>query len=317
MGLMIALAYLIDHCLGEPKRYHSLVGFGHMAHYIESKLYTIKQNKALVMGGIAWCLTVMPPVCILLLVLECVSNEHNSFMHHLISIIVLYFTIGLKSLRQHGLAVYEPLSVGDLIKGRKATAMIVSRDTSHSNETQLSTATVETITENTNDAVIAPIFYFCLFGPLGALLFRLANTLDAMWGYRNEKYEYFGKFAARVDDVLGFVPARITALLFIVVRPIRFRKIISSVWQQGRNWYSPNAGMVMAAGAAAINTKLGGNAIYHGQEKQRLTLGDGQVADSSKIKSSISLMYHASLALLLIVLLVEWLVSTTHFADLL
>ena len=265
MSLTLLLAYIMDECLGEPKRLHPLVGFGNLVNRIESYLYSPKRTKGCFNGLLAWSISVLPfvvGVYFLVLILPPIFQI-------ILNISIVYLAIGQNSLKQHGVAVFKPLLNGDLAKARHATSMIVSRDTSESNEQQLAKATVETITENTNDAVIAPLFYFACFGAAGAVLFRLSNTLDAMWGYRNDKYEYFGKFSARMDDVLGYVPARITSFLFTLANPKQIPITLKSIFGNGRKWYSPNAGIVMAAGAGALNVRLGGNAIYHGNEKQR------------------------------------------------
>ena len=238
---------------------------------------------------------------------RCLFLSFNSppIFQIILNISVVYLAIGQNSLKQHGIAVFKPLLDEDLEKARHATSMIVSRDTSESNEQQLAKATVETITENTNDAVIAPLFYFACFGAAGVVLFRLSNTLDAMWGYRNDKYEYFGKFSARMDDLLGYIPARITTFLFTLANPLQIRITLKSIFGNGRKWYSPNAGIVMAAGAGALNVRLGGNAIYDGNEKQRLTLGVGEEPCAKDIKRSITLMYVVSGVFLVLAFVIE------------
>jgi adenosylcobinamide-phosphate synthase len=186
-------------------------------------------------------------------------------------------------------------------------SMIVSRDTEALSEQQLVTAVIETVTENTHDAVIGPLVFFALFGIPGAVLFRLTNTLDAMWGYRSEKYERFGKFSARMDDILGYIPARITVLLILMSRPASLNRIINSVWNTGRRWYSPNAGIVMAAGAGALNVRLGGNAVYNGHKKIRLTLGLGSLPKLYAINQSIRLMYSCSILVVTLIAIFEFL----------
>lgn len=302
ISVVLIVAYVLDECLGEPKRLHPLVGFGKVAQKIENRFYKQNGMKGIVHGALAWCLSVVP------IVFACYSiiSYLPLAAQWVLNSVVLYLAIGQNSLKQHGLAVYHALVSRDMTQARYATAMIVSRDTSQSDEQQLASATIETVTENTNDAVIAPLFYFVLFGVVGVVLFRLVNTLDAMWGYRNEKYEYFGKVAARMDDILGFIPARITATIFFLLRPDRWRSTLSSILGNGRKWYSPNAGIVMAAGAGALNVQLGGNAVYHGQEKPRLTLGFGQKPHARHIKHSITLMYMASVMFVCIVALIEW-----------
>jgi len=137
------------------------------------------------------------------------------------------------------------------------------------------------VLENGNDALFAPIFWFCLLGPAGALMYRLANTLDAMWGYRTVRFLNFGRAAARLDDALNYAPARLTALSYALVGQTR------SAWRcwqtQAPRWDSPNAGPVMAAGAGALEVHLGGAADYHGATEHRPALGCGQAPDIADI----------------------------------
>jgi len=150
-------------------------------------------------------------------------------------------------------------------------AMIVSRDTSQLQASEISTATVESVLENGNDAVFGTLFWFLMLGGTGALLFRLANTLDAMWGYKTTRFLYFGWAAARLDDALNLIPTRLTALSYALCG--HTRSAIQCWRTQAHTWYSPNAGPVMAAGAGALQVRLGGAARYHGQIEQRPILG--------------------------------------------
>jgi adenosylcobinamide-phosphate synthase len=299
-------ALCLDELLGEVKKYHPLIMFGNYANWIERHSY----KQQFISGAIAWCLCVAPIVITFIIIEYLLFEYTNIVIKSVFEIIVLYFTVGQKSLKQHAKAVADPLSGSgiqkpDLHAARAAVSMIVSRDAQTLTEQQLATATIETVTENTHDAIIGPLVFFVLFGAPGAILFRLSNTLDAMWGYRSDKYEKFGKFSARADDVLGYIPARITVLLMLVTRPFRFKQAIKSIWITGRRWYSPNAGIVMAAGAGALNVKLGGNAVYQGQHKTRLSLGYGNPPNVNHINQSIRLMYSCSLIFVLCMALTE------------
>lgn len=278
----VVAAVLLDALLGEPKRWHPLVGFGWLAGRIEHKFN--KNSSALrlrLLGLLAWLLLLLPPIVISYL-------ATLSLLGWLANVLLLYFSIGARSLILHAKQIYVPLSQHQISEARHAVSMIVSRDTSQLNETEIATATVESVLENGNDAVFAAIFWFMLFGGAGAVMFRLANTLDAMWGYRTPRYQYFGWAAARLDDLLNLIPARLTALSYALCGHT-FNAI--QCWHsQARTWYSPNAGPVMAAGAGALQVKLGGTATYHGQIKQRPTLGLGKNANQSHIPDAIALV---------------------------
>jgi adenosylcobinamide-phosphate synthase len=302
ISILIALSLGLDELLGEVKRFHPLVIFGGYANWIERLTY----NKKFIQGLIAWVLSVIPIVTFFIFIEYILLQYCNLYLKFTCEIFILYFTIGQKSLKQHAKAVLLPLMSSNIKEARVAVSMIVSRDTEKLSEQQLAMATIETVTENTHDAIIGPLVFFVLFGIPGAVLFRLTNTLDAMWGYRSEKYEKFGKFSARVDDILGYVPARITVLLMLIAKPVYFKQIISSVWNTGRRWYSPNAGIVMAAGAGALSVELGGDAVYNGHNKTRLTLGFGRLPKMKDINQSIKLMYSCSFIFVILISIAEF-----------
>lgn len=188
--------------------------------------------------------------------------------------VVLYAAIGYRSLIEHADRIRLPLSQNQLPEARKAVGMIVSRDTENLEESDIAKAATESVLENGADAIFAAIFWFCLLGVPGVILYRLSNTLDAMWGYKNTRFKHFGWAAARFDDVLNFVPARLTALSYALVGETA--QSIKCWQQQGFSWKSPNAGPVMSAGAGAINVSLGGAAQYHNEIQQRQNLGPSE-----------------------------------------
>ena len=208
--------------------------------------------------------------------------------------LILYFALGRRSLFEHAMAVRDPLLKGELAEARQATARIVSRETANASEQDLVKAVVETSLENSNDAVFASLFWYAVAGSPGVVLHRLANTLDAMWGYRNERFLYFGRSAARLDDLLAFIPAQVLSLLFcLVAEPGRRLAAFRAWWQQGWRWKSINAGSVMASGAAALGLSVGGAARYAQGTEERPGLGCGRSPQPGDIAACFRLQRRA------------------------
>jgi adenosylcobinamide-phosphate synthase len=279
LALLMLAGVLLDLLLGEPRRFHALVGFGTLARKVERRL---NQGPARILrGGLGWLLLVLPAV--LLTAAVCTSSAVAIAAP--IHILLLYFCLGLRSLRDHVLPIADALGAGDLPAARALTARIVSRDTGQADETDLAKAGTESLLENGNDAVFGTLFWFAVAGGPGALLFRLANTLDAMWGYRNARFLHFGRIAARVDDLLNLVPARLTALSYALLAPtLAGKRRALHCWRtQSPQWSSPNAGPVMSSGAGALGIALGGAATYNGILEQRPPLGEGHAAIGADI----------------------------------
>ena len=271
----------LDAWLGEPRRWHPLVGFGHLAQRIEQRLNS--GGRGWRSHGVSgWCLAVLPPVLLVWLL-------SLSSLGWLVDILVLYFALGLKSLAQHALPVAQALRLGNLDEARRRVGYLVSRRTSELDACGVARAGTESVLENGADAVFASLFWFAVLGAPGVLLHRLSNTLDAMWGYRNERFERFGWAAAKIDDVLNYVPARLVALTYALLG--RTATALRCWQRQAPQWDSPNAGPVMAAGAGALQVQLGGAAIYHGVEEQRPQLGEGAPARARDIERALNLVY--------------------------
>ena len=276
-ALMLA-GLLLDLLLGEPRRFHPLVGFGRLAKALESRLNRGQQRRA--RGMLAWCLAVLPLLALTTAALIWAESQWGAWVWPAHALL-LYAALGLRSLRDHSAPIARALYGGDLAGARQLTARIVSRDTEDTSESDLAKAGVESLLENGSDAVFGTLFWFAIAGGPGALLFRLANTLDAMWGYRNARFGEFGNMAARSDDVLGFIPARLTALTYALLGHTR---AALRCWKtQAPNWPSPNAGPVMATGAGALGLALGGKARYDGEDEMRPPLGEGRHARATDL----------------------------------
>jgi adenosylcobinamide-phosphate synthase len=272
MALLMVAGVLLDLALGEARRWHPLIGFGNLAQALERRLNA--GHARLGRGLFAWILAVLPLVAIGAWWCELAGGPVHA--------VLLYFCLGLRSLREHNLPIAQALDDGDLAGARMLTARIVSRDTDDASGSDLAKASTESLLENGNDAVFGTLFWFAVAGGPGALLFRLANTLDAMWGYRNTRFAAFGRAAARIDDVLNYFPARLTSLSYVLLAADR--RAAWNCWRaQAPSWPSPNAGPVMSSGAGALGVSLGGAACYDGAVEHRPSLGYGRAARAADI----------------------------------
>ncbi len=296
LPLALVLALLLDRCLGEPRRAHPLVGFGALAARIEH--YLNRGPARRLRGVLGWALLVLPPV-IAIAWLRAQLVAQQPLLALALDCLVLYLAIGWRSMREHVDAVQRALAAADLSDARRAVGYIVSRNTERADEAQLLTATVESSLENSADALFASLFWFAVAGAPGVVLHRLANTLDAMWGYRSERFERFGWWAARSDDALAFIPSQLLALSFVLLRARA--AAWRSWWQQGWRYKSINAGSVMASGAAALGLQLGGEAVYHGQLHSRPSLGSGRAPQLQDLARVFTLVRQAWLLWLVMV----------------
>jgi adenosylcobinamide-phosphate synthase len=314
MLIVLLCALLLDYFFGEPKKeYHPLVMFGQFAAHLEERLneYQLensdnlddvaleKQQQKNKINGLIAALVCLIPISIFIYII----HQTGTILGYLIDIAVLYFAIGLHSLKKHADTIFQQLKNKQLDNARQAVALIVSRDTEQMNEDDIARATTESILENGSDAVLAAIFWFLLAGAPGVIMYRLSNTLDAMWGYKTPRYYHFGFFIAKFDDLLNYVPARLSALSYALAG--NWSNAIHCGQQQGSLWESSNAGIVMATGAGALNVKLGGADYYHGEYKQRPDLGCGEQAQAKTIKDACQLLDRATSLWVIVVALVN------------
>ncbi|SBS25691.1 Cobalamin biosynthesis protein CbiB [Marinomonas aquimarina] len=286
-ALALLGALLLDRWLGEPQSWHPLIWFGNWATRCRKawQLHaTAPKWLQRIHGVLAWSVAVLPCVMLLTLLLWLLP----SWFEWAVGTLILYFSIGWQSLREHATAIAKPLHEQDLLQARDAVGRIVSRDTSVLDETQIAKAGMESVLENGSDAIYAPIFWFLVLGPFGALLYRLSNTLDAMWGYKTPALLHFGWCAARMDDVLNYLPARLTVLTYALLG--NCKRALWCAWYQGRGWKSPNAGPVMAAGAGALQVSLSGAATYFGEVQVRPTLGEGPEPTAKDLDQAVRLV---------------------------
>ena len=216
----------------------------------------------------------------------------------LIEIYLMYTVFSVNSLAREGNRVYNILKEGDIEKARKDLSYLVSRDTETMDEKMIIRSTMETISENTVDGIVAPMFYMFLGGLPLAMTYKAINTLDSMVGYKNEKYMDFGKFSAKIDDVANFIPARITGFLIVAASMIlryNYKNSLKIFIRDRKNHSSPNSAHAEASVAGALGVQFGGRVSYFGKEVDKPVIGD-KIKDFEleDIKKNIKIMYAAS-----------------------
>lgn len=292
-ALLMIAALAVDWILGEPQRGHPLVVFGRMTRAVERRVYGPRRWP----GAAGVALLVLPPTVFAALIISALPNWGSSAAN----IALLYFALGHRSLHDHARPIAKALADHDLPEAQRLTARIVSRDSAAIDPAPAAT---ESVLENGNDGVFGALFWFIVAGGAGALAFRLVNTLDAMWGYRNARFEHFGWAAAKLDDLMNWVPARLTALTYAALGHTRSALYC---WRtQAPTWDSPNAGPVMAAGAGALRVQLGGAARYEGEWHQRPPLGCGAAPEVADIERALQLVRRGVLLWVLVAATVGW-----------
>lgn len=295
--IAIALGFLLDRIIGDPPKWPHPIRF--LGTFI-SKL-TIVLNKGRFRIAKGSFLVVLTVGIVFVLVFLIVGFAYT--FHPILGIVVegILIAIGLaqKSLRDAALEVYRPLENGNLPEAREKLSWIVGRDTNHLNESAVARGAVETVSENTSDGVTAPLFWAFLLGAPGLWLYKSVNTLDSMVGYRDERFEKFGKFSARMDDLLNFIPARITGLLILLYTPnegeMPFMKRFSRWIRDARRHPSPNSGFLEAATAWQLGITLGGKSTYRGVVSNKPEMGPEKASLTAKhIKSAITEMHTVS-----------------------
>lgn len=280
---------LLDRWLGEPRRWHPLVGFGRLATAVANRLnrpgsHPLRQRAA---GLLAWSAVVLGPAAAVAWLVGMAGAVHP-LLAWTLHVLALYFALGACSLARHIAPIADALAADDLPAARTLTARIVSRDTADADAEALARAACESALENGNDAVFGALFWFLVGGAPAVIVFRLANTLDAMWGYRTPRWAMFGWAAARIDDLLNLIPARLTALSYALLGATA--QALRCWRTQAPAWSSPNAGPVMAAGAGAVGVALGGGARYHGEWEARPPLGVGDAPRAAHVLACLRLV---------------------------
>lgn len=303
----LLLGFCIDLLLGDPRwLYHPVQAIGALISHLEPPLRRAFPQRlrlagaVLVIAVVAITGIVTGGVLFLLFRLHPVAGFVGET-------IVCWLILATKSLRTESMKVVKALETGTLDDGRKAVSMIVGRDTEHLSEEEVLKAAVETVAENASDGILAPLLFAAVLGPVGGMCYKAVNTMDSMVGYKNDRYLDFGRVAAKVDDVLNFLPARISGFLMCLAAYLGFdgKNAFRIFFRDRKNHASPNSAHTEAACAGALGLKLGGTHDYFGKPVVKPTIGDdlrpvrrGDVAAANRLA-----LLTAILALLLFDLL--------------
>lgn len=269
------LALIVDRIFGEPPGLiHPVAGFGKMMAKAEPFLW-----RDTVTAGVTFSALGLGVGAIIASLVE------SPFLGTLLA---TYVAVAEKSLLGTAKQVQSAIESGNIIQAREILPSLVGRDSSQLDELEMVRAVVESIAENTSDAVVAPMFYASIFGGAGAIIYRIVNTMDAMVGYRNNQYLNFGKSSARIDDIANWIPARLASVCLLSI-PRRGQVSISSVLADSSNHPSPNAGVIESAFAHKLGIKLGGINSYGGRTEHRPTMGKGSLPERKDISLAIAL----------------------------
>lgn len=275
--------FFLDRLFGDPVwLYHPVRIIGKWISFLEKILRKFagdqegNEKKLLIEGGILWILVILASAAVPMGILY-LAEKFSPCAAFVLECFWCYQLLAARSLGKESKKVYKKLIQDDLSEARLAVSMIVGRDTENLTVEGVTKAAVETVAENTNDGVIAPLIYMLIGGPILGFVYKAVNTMDSMLGYKNEKYLYFGRVAAKMDDVAGFIPARISALLMILASCLLGMDGKNALWiwkRDQRKHASPNAAQTEAVCAGALQVQLAGDAWYFGKKHEKDTIGD-------------------------------------------
>jgi len=279
IGLLVG--FIFDQLFGDPEKLpHPIVGFGHLISFGEKRL---NKGKSLFAKGALMTIFLTGCIYFVSYLFISIAINYNYIFNLLLTAIIVFYCLSARTLRSEVRQVFEALEQSTEA-GRKQLSRIVGRDTATLEPQHIRSAALETLAENLSDGVIAPLFWFGLLGAPGMLAYKMINTLDSMIGYKNDRYFYFGKFAARLDDVANYIPARITAFLMLLVTANLSKTAF--VLKNGSQHSSPNSGYPEAALAAILNCCFGGPNSYFGKIVDKPFIGSNikvfQLVDMKK-----------------------------------
>ena len=313
--LIVSLGYVIDLIFSDPvKLTHPVVIIGNLINGLEKLLY--KENDGdrnkLIKGALLNIIVLVLTFLVVFFIVR-LSLSLNLYLYFIVSAILVSFTISTEGLKKAAMEIYELLAEKNIEEARYKVGMIVGRDTQNLTEEEISRAVIETVAENIVDGVTSPLFYGLIGGAPLAFLYRAVNTMDSMLGYKNDKYLYFGRFSARLDDLMNFVPARLTSLLIILVAYLHPRmngkNALRAVIDDASKHPSPNGGYTESAAAGALEIRLGGYNYYFGQKSFRAYMGkEINSISANKIAEVVEILYMTTFVWVLFTVIIGFII---------
>lgn len=274
-ALALTLAYVLDLLIGDPPHWpHPVRWIGNGIACLEKHLNKGRVRK---LKGTMMVITIIAIVFVATSLIIWACRSIHPFLGIVAEGIIIFTTIARRNLQEHALDVYGPLREGNLPEARRMLARIVGRDTEQLDEGEIVRGTVETVAENTSDGVTAPLFWGFIGGAPLAMVYRAINTCDSMVGYKNERYSEFGWASARLDDVINWIPSRLTGFLILLMnkpKKISRKRAWQILFRDAKRHPSPNSGWLEASVAAILGVQLGGINYYKGQISKRAKMGE-------------------------------------------
>lgn len=310
-ALEISAAYVADLLFGDPPGYpHPVRLIGRTISFLEKRFLQWAHTPQMqLFSGVILAVVIVFGAGILTWAITRMTGWIHPILSSILSIFFAYTTLATRNLYDAPRKVVRALEKGDLTLARREVGFLVSRDTDQLGEKEICRALIETVSENTSDGIVAPLFYLVIGGPPLAMAYKALNTLDSMVGYRNDRYQYLGWASARGDDLANLIPSRLTALLFIgssfILRK-SWRGAWRVTWRDARKNPSPNSGYPEAAMAGALGVQLGGNNSYFGRVEEKPLIGEPERSiDRNVVRESLRLMIVSSFIAVIIAVLIQ------------
>ncbi len=313
MMKLILCAYALDLMFGDPKwMLHPVTIIARFAKKVESLIYRDRY-----IHGFLLSLIVVGGTAFTVWGLLLGAKALHPYLHDALAIYLMYSALATRDLAAHAASVWQDLKEENLVEARNSVSMIVGRDTHQMGKAEISRATVESVGENMVDGVTAPLMFMLAFGPVGVWIFKAASTMDSLFGYKNERYTKFGYASAKLDDLLTYLPARLTlfpamlAALFLKVNPLT---VLRLAWRDGRKHESPNSAYGESYLSSLIKKRLGGEARYQGEVEMRPVIGEGDVVSSpDDISLAVKAMVTTSAFTLILGLILIMILKGGHY----